>query len=233
MPTVFNSSPLSGPPRTLLGVKFPLTAQFPGARTKHGGGGGPVRWRMRERAVSPFTDVTSAYGRRNRGEGAPDWGGKMAAMNRCNHGGIPGEDARKTTRMDSFSEAEALPMEASPSDGPLLPKPEMQQEEGEVSPTMKSLGDAQRVEPLQEVKEEAEEMRLFISVGKSAEEDEGGGGGEGGGRKLACDLKLDETLDRTLEDGAKQHNLTAEVITNEHVVAMMKAAISEDGSLDL
>ncbi|XP_063105649.1 GON-4-like protein isoform X2 [Cavia porcellus] len=49
------------------------------------------------------------------------------------------------------------------------------------------------------------------------------------------DLKLDDMLDRTLEDGAKQHNLTAvnvrnilhEVITNEHVVAMMKAAISE------
>lgn len=52
---------------------------------------------------------------------------------------------------------------------------------------------------------------------------------------MACDLKLDDMLDRTLEDGAKQHNLTAvnvrnilhEVITNEHVVAMMKAAISE------
>ncbi|KAB0386989.1 hypothetical protein FD755_001945 [Muntiacus reevesi] len=54
-------------------------------------------------------------------------------------------------------------------------------------------------------------------------------------RTLSCDLKLDDMLDRTLEDGAKQHNLTAvnvrnilhEVITNEHVVAMMKAAISE------
>ncbi|MEE6509807.1 hypothetical protein FKM82_028033 [Ascaphus truei] len=50
---------------------------------------------------------------------------------------------------------------------------------------------------------------------------------------LSCDV--DQTLDRTLEDGAKQHNLTVvnvrnilhEVITNEHVVAMMKAAISE------
>uniref|UniRef100_A0A8C3TAQ8 GON-4-like protein n=1 Tax=Chelydra serpentina TaxID=8475 RepID=A0A8C3TAQ8_CHESE len=52
---------------------------------------------------------------------------------------------------------------------------------------------------------------------------------------LSCDIKLDDMLDRTLEDGAKQHNLTVvnvrnilhEVITNEHVVAMMKAAISE------
>ncbi|XP_032174608.1 GON-4-like protein isoform X9 [Mustela erminea] len=60
-----------------------------------------------------------------------------------------------------------------------------------------------------------------------------GRGPEGGA--WACDLKLDAALDRTLEDGAKQHNLTAvnvrnilhEVITNEHVVAMMKAAISE------
>uniref|UniRef100_A0A803SU92 GON-4-like protein n=1 Tax=Anolis carolinensis TaxID=28377 RepID=A0A803SU92_ANOCA len=63
--------------------------------------------------------------------------------------------------------------------------------------------------------------------GKIPEENEGG--------PLDCDLKLDDTLDKTLEDGAKQHNLTAvnvrnilhEVITNEHVVAMMKAAISE------
>uniref|UniRef100_A0A803U103 GON-4-like protein n=1 Tax=Anolis carolinensis TaxID=28377 RepID=A0A803U103_ANOCA len=58
---------------------------------------------------------------------------------------------------------------------------------------------------------------------------------ENEGGPLDCDLKLDDTLDKTLEDGAKQHNLTAvnvrnilhEVITNEHVVAMMKAAISE------
>nr|XP_044994813.1 GON-4-like protein isoform X2 [Jaculus jaculus] len=58
---------------------------------------------------------------------------------------------------------------------------------------------------------------------------------------LAYDLKLDDILDRTLEDGAKQHNLTAvnvrnilhEVITNEHVVAMMKAAISETEDMPL
>ncbi|CAO2598787.1 GON-4-like protein [Lemmus lemmus] len=59
--------------------------------------------------------------------------------------------------------------------------------------------------------------------------------------RMAHDLKLDDMLDRTLEDGAKQHNLTAvnvrnilhEVITNEHVVAMMKAAISETGDMPL
>lgn len=31
---------------------------------------------------------------------------------------------------------------------------------------------------------------------------------------LACDLRLDDTLDRTLEDGAKQHNLTAVNVRN-------------------
>ncbi|XP_027291827.1 GON-4-like protein isoform X1 [Cricetulus griseus] len=58
---------------------------------------------------------------------------------------------------------------------------------------------------------------------------------------MAHDLNLDDMLDRTLEDGAKQHNLTAvnvrnilhEVITNEHVVAMMKAAISETEDMPL
>ncbi|XP_064032124.1 GON-4-like protein isoform X2 [Pogoniulus pusillus] len=68
--------------------------------------------------------------------------------------------------------------------------------------------------------------------GKSPEEEEG---------PLSCDIKLDDTLDRTLEDGAKQHNLTVvnvrnilhEVITNEHVVAMMKAAISETEDIPL
>uniref|UniRef100_A0A8C3QQP2 GON-4-like protein n=1 Tax=Cyanoderma ruficeps TaxID=181631 RepID=A0A8C3QQP2_9PASS len=68
--------------------------------------------------------------------------------------------------------------------------------------------------------------------GRSLEEEEG---------SLSCDIKLDESLDRTLEDGAKQHNLTVvnvrnilhEVITNEHVVAMMKAAISETEDIPL
>ncbi|XP_044130343.1 GON-4-like protein, partial [Bufo gargarizans] len=52
---------------------------------------------------------------------------------------------------------------------------------------------------------------------------------------------VDQELDRALEDGAKQHNLTAvnvrnilhEVITNEHVVAMMKAAITETEGLPM
>jgi len=31
---------------------------------------------------------------------------------------------------------------------------------------------------------------------------------------LSCDIKLDDTLDRTLEDGAKQHNLTVVNVRN-------------------
>ncbi|KAM6168964.1 GON-4-like protein isoform 1-T1 [Erethizon dorsatum] len=93
-------------------------------------------------------------------------------------------------------------------------------------------------EPSEEVKEEGEEQnneenekRRKKKKGTKRKRD---GRGEEQGT-LTCDLKLDDMLDRTLEDGAKQHNLTAvnvrnilhEVITNEHVVAMMKAAISE------
>uniref|UniRef100_A0A8C5N129 GON-4-like protein n=1 Tax=Leptobrachium leishanense TaxID=445787 RepID=A0A8C5N129_9ANUR len=52
---------------------------------------------------------------------------------------------------------------------------------------------------------------------------------------------LENPLDRSLDDRAKQHNLTAvnvrnilhEVITNEHVVAMMKAAITETQELPI
>ncbi|XP_006895844.1 PREDICTED: GON-4-like protein isoform X2 [Elephantulus edwardii] len=98
-----------------------------------------------------------------------------------------------------------------------------------------------------QTEEEMEDGGLFIPVEEQDNEEcekrrkkkkgtkrkrDGRGQEEG---TLAYDLKLDDMLDRTLEDGAKQHNLTAvnvrnilhEVITNEHVVAMMKAAISE------
>lgn len=85
--------------------------------------------------------------------------------------------------------------------------------------------------PMEEQDNEENEKRRKKKKGTKRKRD--GRGQEEG--TLACDLKLDDMLDRTLEDGAKQHNLTAvnvrnilhEVITNEHVVAMMKAAISE------
>ncbi|KAM9686554.1 GON-4-like protein [Trichechus inunguis] len=87
--------------------------------------------------------------------------------------------------------------------------------------------------PVEEQNNEEGEKRRKKKKGTKRKRD--GRGQEEG--TLAYDLKLDDMLDRTLEDGAKQHNLTAvnvrnilhEVITNEHVVAMMKAAISETG----
>uniref|UniRef100_G3U1B9 GON-4-like protein n=1 Tax=Loxodonta africana TaxID=9785 RepID=G3U1B9_LOXAF len=85
--------------------------------------------------------------------------------------------------------------------------------------------------PMEEQDNEESEKRRKKKKGTKRKRD--GRGQEEG--TLTYDLKLDDMLDRTLEDGAKQHNLTAvnvrnilhEVITNEHVVAMMKAAISE------
>ncbi|CAK6439492.1 unnamed protein product [Pipistrellus nathusii] len=85
--------------------------------------------------------------------------------------------------------------------------------------------------PMEEQDTEESEKRQKKKKGTKRKRD--GRGQEEGA--LAYDPKLDDMLDRTLEDGAKQHNLTAvnvrnilhEVITNEHVVAMMKAAISE------
>ncbi|XP_074079372.1 GON-4-like protein isoform X2 [Macrotis lagotis] len=104
--------------------------------------------------------------------------------------------------------------------------------------------------PAHQNEEEMEDIGLFIPLEQDGEEGEkrrrkkkatkrkrDGRSQEEGG--LTYDLKLDDMLDRTLEDGAKQHNLTVvnvrnilhEVITNEHVVAMMKAAISETDDL--
>nr|XP_056709685.1 GON-4-like protein [Euleptes europaea] len=139
--------------------------------------------------------------------------------------------------------------------GGLSAKPETECEEGDATSNMKAPKITQGSELLVEAEEEAEEMGLFIPVEEQEEggkrkkrratkrKREGKGPEEEEEEKapLACDLKLDDSLDRTLEDGAKQHNLTAvnvrnilhEVITNEHVVAMMKAAISETDDIPM
>ncbi|KAM6039477.1 GON-4-like protein isoform 3-T3 [Chlamydotis macqueenii] len=123
------------------------------------------------------------------------------------------------------------------------------------NPTMmKPLKNTRVGEWPQQTDEENEDLGLFIPLEEQDGEDierrkrrrkatkrkrEGKSQEEEG--PLSCDIKLDDTLDRTLEDGAKQHNLTVvnvrnilhEVITNEHVVAMMKAAISETEDIPL
>ncbi|KAG5842791.1 hypothetical protein ANANG_G00181480 [Anguilla anguilla] len=73
--------------------------------------------------------------------------------------------------------------------------------------------------------------------------EEGGAEGSGSGQEgesegpeeSQIEVEIDSQLDRELESKSRQHNLTSanvrniihEVITNEHVVAMMKAAINE------
>ncbi|XP_055481667.1 GON-4-like protein isoform X4 [Psammomys obesus] len=91
--------------------------------------------------------------------------------------------------------------------------------------------------PTEEQDSEETDKRKKTKKGTKRKRD---GKGQGQGT-MTYDPKLDDMLDRTLEDGAKQHNLTAvnvrnilhEVITNEHVVAMMKAAISETEDMPL
>uniref|UniRef100_A0A3B4ZHM6 Si:dkey-27c15.3 n=1 Tax=Stegastes partitus TaxID=144197 RepID=A0A3B4ZHM6_9TELE len=67
------------------------------------------------------------------------------------------------------------------------------------------------------------------------DDEERGGASESDEEDTGVDVEIDRQLDQSLETKSKQHNLTTvnvrniihEVITNEHVVAMMKAAINE------
>ncbi|XP_041810670.1 GON-4-like protein isoform X4 [Chelmon rostratus] len=70
---------------------------------------------------------------------------------------------------------------------------------------------------------------------KLTEEEGEGGASESEEEEAGVEVEIDRQLDQSLETKSKQHNLTTvnvrniihEVITNEHVVAMMKAAINE------
>uniref|UniRef100_A0A8C3IPI1 GON-4-like protein n=1 Tax=Chrysemys picta bellii TaxID=8478 RepID=A0A8C3IPI1_CHRPI len=93
--------------------------------------------------------------------------------------------------------------------------------------TIKTLKNTKTGEQLQQTDEETEDVGLFIPLEEQDLE-------EGERRKkrrkatkrkreergqeeeasLACDIKLDDMLDRTLEDGAKQHNLTVVNVRN-------------------
>lgn len=74
-----------------------------------------------------------------------------------------------------------------------------------------------------------DETRMKSRRRKKKQADDGGGGAS------ESEPEIDTQLDQSLETKSKQHNLTAvnvknilhEVITNEHVVAMMKAAIND------
>ncbi|XP_039649833.1 GON-4-like protein, partial [Perca fluviatilis] len=88
-------------------------------------------------------------------------------------------------------------------------------------------------ESQQEVK--AARRRAVRKRKKKLTEEGRGGASESEEEGAGPDVEIDRQLDQSLETKSKQHNLTTvnvrniihEVITNEHVVAMMKAAINE------
>uniref|UniRef100_A0A8C2NL00 Myb-like domain-containing protein n=1 Tax=Capra hircus TaxID=9925 RepID=A0A8C2NL00_CAPHI len=152
--------------------------------------------------------------------GVSPWGksqmhseGEMPSLPSDSHSAKPAAPPRKSSQPDVC---------ASPQEKPLRTLAHQAEEETE---------DGGLFIPMEEHDSEENEKRRKKKKGTKRKRD----GRDQEERTLSCDLKLDDMLDRTLEDGAKQHNLTAvnvrnilhEVITNEHVVAMMKAAISE------
>ncbi|XP_012623266.1 GON-4-like protein isoform X5 [Microcebus murinus] len=139
-------------------------------------------------------------------------GGEIPSLSSGSQSSKPGTQPRKSSQPDIC---------ASPQEKPLRTLAHQPEEEIE---------DGGLFIPMEDQDNEESEKRRKKKKGTKRKRD-----GRGQERTLGYDLKLDDMLDRTLEDGAKQHNLTAvnvrnilhEVITNEHVVAMMKAAISE------
>ncbi|XP_048670674.1 GON-4-like protein isoform X4 [Marmota marmota marmota] len=161
----------------------------------------------------PFTGEPSEEVKEEEGKPQMHSGGEIPLPPSGSQSAKPGVQPRKPSQPDVC---------ASPQEKPLRTLAYQAKEEIE---------DGGLFIPMEEQDNEESEKRRKKKKGTKRKRE--GKGQEQG--TLACDLKLDDMLDRTLEDGAKQHNLTAvnvrnilhEVITNEHVVAMMKAAISE------
>ncbi|XP_054419108.1 GON-4-like protein isoform X2 [Pteronotus mesoamericanus] len=161
----------------------------------------------------PFSGESSEEVKEEGGKPQVHSGGKTSLLPSGSHSVKPEAQTRKSSQPDIC---------ASPQAKPLRTSDHRAEEERE---------DDGLFIPMEEQDIEESEKRQKKKKGTKRKRD--GRGQEEG--TLAYDPKLDDMLDRTLEDGAKQHNLTAvnvrnilhEVITNEHVVAMMKAAISE------
>ncbi|XP_052036060.1 GON-4-like protein isoform X3 [Apodemus sylvaticus] len=145
--------------------------------------------------------------------------GELPLLSSGSQSAKPGAQPRKSFQSDGS---------AFPQEKPLRPLVRQAEEEME---------DGGLFIPTEEQEGEESDKKKKTKKGTKRKRD--GKGQEQG--TMAYDPKLDDMLDRTLEDGAKQHNLTAvnvrnilhEVITNEHVVAMMKAAISESEDMPL
>lgn len=178
----------------------------PGPVTQEDRGDHPV-------TKEPFSGELSEEVEEEGGKPQMHSGGEMPSLPSGSHSAKPGAQPRKSSQPD---------VSVSFQEKPLRTLAHHAEEEIE---------DGGLFIPMEEQDNEESEKRRKKKKGTKRKRD--GRGQEEG--TLAYDLKLDDMLDRTLEDGAKQHNLTAvnvrnilhEVITNEHVVAMMKAAISE------
>ncbi|XP_066218333.1 GON-4-like protein isoform X2 [Saccopteryx leptura] len=161
----------------------------------------------------PFSGEPSEEVKEEGGKPQMHSAGEMPLLPSGSHSVSPGVQPGKPSQSDVCASPQGKPLETS----------DHQAEE--------EIEDDGLFIPMEEQHNEESEKRQKKKKGTKRKRD--GRGQEEG--TLAYDPKLDDTLDRTLEDGAKQHNLTAvnvrnilhEVITNEHVVAMMKAAISE------
>ncbi|KAM9690604.1 GON-4-like protein isoform 1-T4 [Dama dama] len=178
----------------------------PGSVTQEDRGDHPI-------AKEPFSEEPGEEVKEGGGKSQMHSGGEMPTLPSDSHSAKPAASPRKSSQPDVC---------ASPQEKPLRTLAHQAEEETE---------DGGLFIPMEEHDSEENEKRRKKKKGTKRKRD----GRDQEERTLSCDLKLDDMLDRTLEDGAKQHNLTAvnvrnilhEVITNEHVVAMMKAAISE------
>uniref|UniRef100_A0A8C6CZP5 GON-4-like protein n=1 Tax=Moschus moschiferus TaxID=68415 RepID=A0A8C6CZP5_MOSMO len=178
----------------------------PGSVTQEDRGDHPI-------TKEPFSEEPSEEVKEEAGKSQMHSGGEIPSLPSDSHSAKPAAPPRKSSQPDVC---------ASPQEKPLRTLAHQAEEETE---------DGGLFIPMEEHDSEENEKRRKKKKGTKRKRD----GRDQEERTLSCDLKLDDMLDRTLEDGAKQHNLTAvnvrnilhEVITNEHVVAMMKAAISE------
>ncbi|XP_069796660.1 GON-4-like protein isoform X2 [Narcine bancroftii] len=104
-------------------------------------------------------------------------------------------------------------------------------QKGDASDMEKDEGDRELVITIEEGENEIKRKRKKV-LKRERKAKESKGSGPAGSE---CDIQMDDSFEQALEDGAKHHNLTVvnvrnilhEVITNEHVVAMMKAAIHD------
>ncbi|XP_029393918.1 GON-4-like protein isoform X2 [Mus pahari] len=184
----------------------------PGQVTREDGGAHPVR-------EEPPSGEPAEEAKTEGGELQMHSEGEVPLLSSGSQSAKPSTQPRKSIQPDGPAFPQEKPL------GPLVRQAEEEMEDGGL------------FIPTEEQDGEESDKKKKTKKGTKRKRD--GKGMEQG--TMAYDPKLDDMLDRTLEDGAKQHNLTAvnvrnilhEVITNEHVVAMMKAAISETEDMPL